>query len=43
MQIREANIDDWSAMWAFMREIIRAGETFRGTRTPMRPPLADSG
>jgi GNAT superfamily N-acetyltransferase len=28
MRIREATGDDWPVMWAFMREIIRAGETF---------------
>ena len=28
VRIREATGEDWPAMWAFMRGIIRAGETF---------------
>jgi GNAT superfamily N-acetyltransferase len=28
IEIREATAADWPAMWAFMRGIIRAGETF---------------
>ena len=34
IEIREATAADWPAMWAFMRGIIRAGETFSwGTDT----------
>ncbi|MFI7420462.1 GNAT family N-acetyltransferase [Nonomuraea sp. NPDC049684] len=28
MLIREATVDDWSAIWPFFREIVAAGETF---------------
>ncbi|GAA2082038.1 GNAT family N-acetyltransferase [Actinomadura alba] len=32
MQIRDATPDDWPAMWAFMRRIVAAGETFTWDR-----------
>jgi GNAT superfamily N-acetyltransferase len=32
MLISEASLDDWPAMWPFMREIIRAGETYAWDR-----------
>jgi len=32
MLIREASLDDWPAIWPFMREIVRAGETYAWDR-----------
>ncbi|HYJ69428.1 MAG TPA: GNAT family N-acetyltransferase [Nocardioidaceae bacterium] len=32
MQIRTATAEDWPAIWAFMREIVVAGETFSWDR-----------
>jgi GNAT superfamily N-acetyltransferase len=32
MEIRDATAADWPAMWAFMREIIAAGETYAWDR-----------
>ena len=32
MLIRDARIEDWPAMWAFMRPIVEAGETFTWDR-----------
>ncbi|MER7080810.1 L-amino acid N-acyltransferase YncA [Saccharopolyspora kobensis] len=32
MRIREARLDDWSAIWPFMRDIAAAGETFSWDR-----------
>ncbi|MQA82319.1 MAG: GNAT family N-acetyltransferase [Streptosporangiales bacterium] len=32
MQIRDATLDDWPAIWAFMRGIAAAGETFSWDR-----------
>lgn len=31
-QIRDATLDDWPAIWAFMRQIVAAGETFSWDR-----------
>jgi L-amino acid N-acyltransferase YncA len=32
MLIREASLDDWPAIWPFMEQIVRAGETFSWDR-----------
>jgi L-amino acid N-acyltransferase YncA len=35
--IRAATPDDWPAMWAFMEDIVRAGETFSWDRDTAEP------
>ncbi len=32
MRIRDATADDWQAMWPFLRDIVRAGETYTWPR-----------
>ena len=32
MRIRDATAEDWPAMWPFLREIVRAGETYTWPR-----------